>query len=383
MPMLQLMHSISWRALRRKAGVSLLALSMLAPQAAQACTSFLLRTTDKGAVYGRTMEFGFELESRPLVIPRNYSFTSEGPDDKPMLSWKGKYAAVGLNAVNLTALIDGLNEKGLAGGVLYFPGFAEYADASKTDPAKSLAPWDFLTWALTNYATVEEVKAAVNDVSVVGVMQETLKDVPPFHYTLHDATGASIVIEPVDGKLKVYDNPLGVMTNSPSFDWHLINLGNYVKLSPGNVPPLKIGDVTIEPLGQGSGLLGIPGDPTPPSRFVRAIAYILSVQQQPSGPESVRLAEHILNNFDIPKGAVGKGDEIDYTQWSSIADLDNLTYYVKTYDNQILRAIDLKGFNLDGIELLTTTLTPEVTPTPIAPAAFAPSNQQQGAAPAK
>ena len=134
--------------------------------------------------------------------------------------------------------------------------------------------------------------------------------VPPFHYTLHDASGASIVIEPVNGTLKVYDNPLGVMTNAPTFDWHLTNLKNYVKISPVNAEPITIDGQTIASFGQGSGLLGIPGDPTPPSRFIRALGYTMSAKRLPSGIQSVRLAEHILNDFDIPLGFIQPGKDV-------------------------------------------------------------------------
>jgi choloylglycine hydrolase len=365
MPCIASPLKFSWRACSRKTIAAVLAATLLAPQLASACTSFLIRTADDGAVYGRTMEFAFELESHAMVIPRAHKLSSTGPDGKPAMSWTGKYAAVGLNALGITALVDGMNEKGLAGGLLYFPGYAEYTDPAKVDPANSLAPWDFLTWVLTNYATVAEVKAAITDIAVIEVVQETLKIAPPLHYTLHDATGASLVIEPIDGKLKVYDNPLGVMTNAPSFDWHMTNLSNYVTISNVNAPPLKIGNVTIPPLGQGSGLLGIPGDGTPPSRFIRALGYTLSAEPMPSGPESVRLAEHILNNFDIPKGWVrdhGQNEPLEYTQWSSVADLANLAYYVKTYDDPVLRSIDMKTLDLDAKELVSVELKPQLTP---------------------
>jgi choloylglycine hydrolase len=343
----------------RSLGAILLAASVFTSQTASACTSFLLRTSDNGAVYGRTMEFGFELESRAMVIPRNYKLASSGPDGKPAASWTSKYATVGLNALGVSALVDGMNEKGLAGGILYFPGFAGYADPAKSDPAKSLAPWDVLTWALTNFATVAEVKAALEGMAVIGVVQEQMKIAPPVHYTLHDASGASLVIEPVDGKLKIYDNPLGVMTNSPSFDWHLTNLRNYVKISPHNAPPLTIGSQSFAPLGEGSGLLGIPGDPTPPSRFLRALGYTLSVERKPSGIESVRLAEHIVNNFDIPKGWIkAAGEPLEYTQWSTVADLTNRVFYVKTYTDPVLRAIDLKSFDLDAKAIVSAELKP-------------------------
>ncbi|MDR3409292.1 MAG: choloylglycine hydrolase family protein [Methylovirgula sp.] len=330
---------------------------------ARACTSFIIRTQTGGIVYGRTMEFGFELKSAAILIPRHFALTSSGPDDKPgALKWTSKYATVGLNGLGDPILVDGLNEKGLAGGILYFPGYAGYADAAKTDPAKSLAPWDFLTWALTNFATVAEVKAALSEIAVVGIKEIHLGIAPPVHYTLHDASGASLVIEPIDGTLKVYDNPFGVMTNSPPFDWQVTNLRNYVKISPVNAPPLHIDGQTVASFGQGSGLLGIPGDPTPPSRFVRVLGYAASVERQPDGIASVRAAEHILNNFDIPRGWIrpGTGDEgeWEFTQWSAVADLTNRVYYVKTYDDQVLRSIDLKSLNLDAPAILSAPLVP-------------------------
>ena len=262
------------RGALRRAVIAALAGAMAFVPPAQACTSFLLRTSDGGVVYGRTMEFGFQLTSEAIVLPRQFAFTATGPGGKPGLVWSSKYGAVGLNAFGLPILTDGMNEKGLAGGILYFPGYAGYADAAKTDPAKALAPWEFLTWALTSFASVAEVKAALAGVAIIDVAQPNLGITPPFHYTLHDASGASIVVEPVNGALKVYDNPLGVMTNAPTFDWHLTNLKNYVKISPVNAEAITIDGVTIPSFGQGSGLLGIPGDPTPPSRLLRALGYV-------------------------------------------------------------------------------------------------------------
>jgi choloylglycine hydrolase len=342
-----------WRTTTRMAATAAVAASLMTTQTALACTSFLVRTTDNSAVYARTMEFAIPMQSSALVIPRGYALNSTGPDNKPAMAWASKYAAVGMNAMGVTGLVDGMNEKGLTGGILYFPGFAGYVDPAKADPAKSLAPWDVLTWALTNFATVAEVKAALSEIAIIDVVQVDLKIAPPVHYTLHDATGASLVIEPVDGTLKVYDNPIGVMTNSPPFDWHRINLSNYLKISPFNAPPLKLEGETIQQLGQGSGLLGIPGDPTPPSRFIRAVGYAMSAATVPSGIESVRLAEHLINNFDIPKGWVREGtdaanEQLEYTQWSAIADIKNRVYYVKTYDDQVLRSIDLMSFDLDA-----------------------------------
>ena len=205
------------RGALRRAVIAALAGAMAFVPPAQACTSFLLRTSDGGVVYGRTMEFGFQLTSEAIVLPRQFAFTATGPGGKPGLVWSSKYGAVGLNAFGLPILTDGMNEKGLAGGILYFPGYADYADAAKSDPAKALAPWEFLTWALTSFASVAEVKAAIAGIAIIDVAQPNLGITPPFHYTLHDASGASIVVEPVNGALKVYDNPLGVVrTRRPS-----------------------------------------------------------------------------------------------------------------------------------------------------------------------
>ena len=319
----------------------------------QACTSLLLKAADGTPVYGRTMEYAIAVQPDIVVIPRNYDYVATRPAGMKGIAWKSRYAAVGVMSFGQPFLSDGMNEKGLAGGGLYLPGFAGYVSPDKADPQKSLAPWEFLTWALTNFATVEEVKAALaNDkISIIDLPAPVVNFVLPFHFPLHDATGASIVIESVDGKLKVYDNPLGVATNSPTFDWHLTNIRNYVNISPVNAKSLTIAGQTFAPLGQGSGLLGIPGDPTPPSRFIRALAYVASVQPLADGPQTVRLAEHLMNNFDIPVGAIRtapEGGPLEYTQWTALADLRAATYYIKSYQDQVLRRIDLKSFDLDA-----------------------------------
>jgi len=356
-------YKSTFRALARGAAVTLIAMGLVAPQAALACTSFVLPTTDGSVVYGRTMEFAFPINSEMIVIPRNFALAASAPEGKTGKEWKAKYAAVGMNGFGVTALADGMNEKGLTGGILYFPGFADYTDPANAKSDESLAPWDFLTWALTSFETVAEVKEALNSVSVVTVQQKDMGIVPPVHYTLHDASGASIVIEPIDGKLKVTDNPLGVMTNAPSFDWHMTNLRNYVKLSPHDAKPVKILGEEVKPLGAGSGMLGIPGDTTPPSRFVRASAFVLAAQPVASGPESVGLAEHIVNNFDIPKGWIQEPNTpVEYTQWSTIGDLKNQIYYIKTYDDPVLRGVAFKDLDLDAKDILMLKMQPKLEP---------------------
>jgi len=135
------------------------------------------------------------------------------------------------------------------------------------------------------------------------------------------------------------------VTNSPTFDWHMTNLRNYINLSATNVPPVDMGGITLAQLGQGSGLRGLPGDFTPPSRFVRAVAFSQSAMPSDTAQQAVQQAFHILNNFDIPYGAVRQVDNgqmhAEATVWTSASDLKNLRWYFRTYDDQSIRSIDL------------------------------------------
>ena len=175
-------------------------------------------------------------------------------------------------------------------------------------------------------------------------------------------TGKSIVIEYIDGKLNVHDDPLGVITNSPAFDWHMTNLRNYVNFSMINVPPIKLGTVVLKPFGQGSGMLGMPGDFTPPSRFVRAVAFSQSVLPSKTGHDAIIEAFHILNQFDIPKGAAREHEKDEHGTRRRLYDLDvgdrsqGEAYYFRTYENSQIRMIDLMKINLDSKDIVKISI---------------------------
>ncbi len=328
--------------------------------AAQACTGIRLIAQDGTVVHARTLEFAIDVHSNILMIPRGYARTGTTPDGKPGLSWKTKYASVGANGVGLPILLDGLNEKGLAVGTFYFPTSAGYMPYAAADASHTLAQWELGSWILENFATVEEARAGLAKVVVPGVVLKAWGFAPETHYIVHDASGASIVIEYVGGKLTIHDDPLGVITNSPAFDWHMTNLRNYVNFSLSNAAPVKLGSITLKPTGQGSGMLGLPGDFTPPSRFVRAVAFSQSVMPSPTGPDAVLEAFHILNNFDIPKGAAREHEKdehgnvlADYTLWTSASDLGSKSYYFRTYENSQIRRVDLMKMDLDGKSIVT------------------------------
>ncbi|HEY1779992.1 MAG TPA: choloylglycine hydrolase family protein [Roseiarcus sp.] len=337
--------------------------ALILSSAADACTGIRLTAADGTVVHARTLEFAIDLHSDVLVSPRGFKRVGLTPDGQDGLTWKAKYASVGANGVGLPIIIDGVNEAGLAAGLFYFPTTAGYPDYTPADAAKTIAPWQLGSWILDNFASVDEVKANIGSILVAATVLKQWGFSPPVHAIVHDASGKSIVIEYVGGKLNVYDNPLGVITNSPGFDWHMTNLRNYVNFSLDNHPPIKLGSVKLEPFGQGSGMLGMPGDFTPPSRFVRAVAFSQSVLEPKTGDEAVLTAFHILNNFDIPKGSAREAEKdehgnilADYTLWTAASDLKTKRYYFRTYEDSRIRMVDLMKMDLNAKDLVAFSM---------------------------
>jgi choloylglycine hydrolase len=340
---------------RKNIYIAIFACSLFFAKVAQACTGIRLIAEDGSVVCARTLEFGIDLDSSVIVVPRGYARTGTTPQGENGLRWTSRYASLGANGVGLPFIFDGLNEKGLAVGLFYFPTTAGYVKYNADEASKTIAPWELGSWILENFATVAEVKDHIASVEVADVEFKQWGFVPPVHYVVHDASGKSIVIEYFEGKLHVHDNPLGVMTNSPTFDWHMTNLRNYVNFSMVNKPPIEVGDVRLTALGQGTGMLGMPGDFTPPSRFVRAVAYSTSVLPARTGADAVLQAFHILNNFDIPEGAAREEQKdahgnivSDHTIWTSACDLKSKRFYFRTYENSQIRSVDLMKMSLDA-----------------------------------
>jgi len=333
-------------------------LALAATQTASACTGILLRNADGTIVHGRTVEFGIPLAIDFAVVPRGYNFTGMTPMGEGK-KWASKYGALGAIVFGNLGIMDGVNEKGLAVGAFYFPTMAEYTPTTAENQGKSMSSIDFSNWILTQFASVDEVRAAVE--SGEAVVAPTLlpgwpPQVQPFHWIVYDKSGKSLVIEPIGGKLVVNDNPLGVLTNSPSFDWHMTNLRNYIALSPRDVPAVKLDGKTFASFGMGAGMLGLPGDYTPPSRFVRAAVFSATAFAAPDAAAGIFNGFHILNNFDIPYGVArvneGGSTHADQTIFTAMRDPQNLRMYYKSYDDQTIRMIDLNRFDLDAKEVM-------------------------------
>ena len=335
----------------------------VAPQGAHSCTGIVIESQDGSPVYARTMEFGADLLSFNLiVVPRGHEYSGMTPDGKPGLSWKVKYGHVGFSPFGMPAVVDGLNEKGLACGGFYLPGYAKYQDYREKDRGRTISNMDFIGWVLSNFASISELRQALQEITVTGSVLQKWGFVPPLHYLAVDESGSSIVIEYVDGRLQVHENPLGVITNTPSYDWHMTNMRNYIGLSALNRPTRKLGGKEFAPMGQGSGALGLPGDFTPPSRFVRAVYLAQSTYHAGKADEEVLVAFRILNQFDIPRGAIREeardGKTItETTQWTSACDLKNRRYYFHTEYSRRLRMVDLGEVDLNAARIKTMEVT--------------------------
>lgn len=324
------------------------ALCML-PAASSACTDFIVKATDGTVVDGRSLEWSLPTKSKMIAHPRGQKFVSPAPGNKTGLSWTGKYGFVNVNMYDLDLTVDGMNEKGLSVGSLFLPA-SKFPKPKPQDASRSLFVLQFGQWILSNFSTVDEVKKALPSVMVWSEIIPSQDMEFTAHTAVHDAQGNSIVIEFIDHKCNVYDNPTGVMTNSPTFDWQLSNLRNYLQLSPYNVQPVSYWGLKITPTGQGSGMLGLPGDATPPSRFVKTVMSTQYSQQPKDAGEAVNLANHILMSLDIPKGIsrekTDKGTLYDCTMWVVIKDLKHRVYYFRSYDNLHLRSVHLDRLNL-------------------------------------
>ncbi len=351
----------AWR--QRALGV-LAAAGLLAGQglSAQACTSFVLKGSDGGRVYARTMEFGQPLNSQAVLIQRGTPLRGNGPDGQigNGLAWISRYAVVGLNALGQKDILpDGMNEKGLAGGLLYFAGYAKFQAVPQGQSQRSINSAQLLTYVLTNFASVDEVKRGLPKILVNGAKVQAFGGPLPIHMTLHDRSGKSLSVEYINGELTMMDNPTGTYTNDPPFPYHLATAGNTANLSAMPPAELSVNGLKLPPVSTGGGLNGLPGDFLSTSRFIRALTFSRFAPTNLTTQQQVGTAFRILGQFDLPPGSVllppggafgGAGSTTTYeiTEWSVVADQKNLVYYIQTYDNPSLRSLNVNQLPLDG-----------------------------------
>ena len=324
------------------------------------CTDLRLTRLEGFHVSARTLDFAFETASVIEVVPRGQQWAATaGPGAEP-LTWTNQLGFLAVNFFGFDDYFaDGLNEAGLSVATLWL------AETGLPDePPEGAGPAiDFINlagWLLGTCSTVAEVKAALTSVRIwdapVGVlwpadrpMPEALKPLTHWsateHLSIHDAQGNDLVVEFVDGQTRIYDNHVGVLTNSPVYPWHVTNLRNYIGLTNVEDKPYNLLGMSVVATGNGTGLLGMPGDVTPPSRFVRATVLTQTVRQAQDPRDAVNQAFHSLDLVSVPRYLAAAGD---YTQWYVVRDHDRKRLYVRTYDGWQTDEHDLGELGVAG-----------------------------------
>ena len=327
---------------------------------ALACTAINVEAKDGSVVAGRTMEWALDMEWQMVYLPKGseYNLTAPLASGLKPLAVRNKYAVFGVGtALEDNALLEGQNSAGLGLSGNFLPGFTHYQTVSKQD-THYLSVISLAKLILGNYASVAEVKANLPKYKVWSTALKNLPIEPSIHFMLSDKKGNATIIEFINGEMKFFDKTPQIMTNSPNYDWHLLNLRNYLNLSNTGVAERNassLGNVTQ--LGQGGGSIGLPGDYTPPSRFVKTsfLKYYSTQAQNADG--AVELVGHILNNVDIPIGvlvATENGKTIsDYTQWLAIKDISHNQFYFADYAHRL----NLVKINLTKVFILQEPFT--------------------------
>jgi choloylglycine hydrolase len=321
------------------AAVSIAATFNATLSASRACTAVDLVAADGAVVAGRTMEWAYDMQWTLVSLPKgsNLVMTATPALKLPPVTVTAKHAVVGIKPAIIPGdtLLEGQNDAGLGMSGNFLPGFTEYQTVTPQDKGY-VSILGFGVWALGQFATVAELRAALPGIKVWADNTLQSGPTPPtVHFLFTDRSGAGIVVEFVNGQQRIYDSVAKVLTNAPTYDWQIINVRNYINLSTVGTSSIRVGESNVTAVGQGGGLVGIPGDYTPPSRFVRA-AFLAHYSTKPAtADEAIQLAAHIMNNVDIPIGiaqsADGKNIVSDYTQWVAIKDLTNNRLLIADY----------------------------------------------------
>lgn len=335
------------------------------------CTAVTYKTKD--FYFGRTLDNEFSYGEDVTVTPRNYVFNFRNAG-----TVKSHYAIIGIAHISegYPLYYDGINEKGLGVAGLNFVGNAYYNDVTeKTDvvaekkgkdvngqgeAAKdNVAVFEFIPWILGQCASVKEARAFLERINITNVEFRSDMPVAQLHWIIADRSEA-ITVESVKEGLRVYDNPVGVLTNNPPFDEQIFLLNNYMHLSPKQPENTFSKKLDLETYSKGMGALGLPGDLSSQSRFVRAAFVKMNSVSGDSEGESVNQFFHILGSVDNQRGCcICDSGEYETTMYTSCYNVDKGMYYYTTYNNHQITAVDMHKENLDGEELVSYPLIQE------------------------
>ena len=305
------------------------------------CTAVNYVSSD--SYFGRNLDLERSYGEQVVITPRAYEFSFRS---LPKLS--SHYAMIGMATVvqDYPLYYEATNEKGLSMAGLNFPGNAHYS--AYREDKDNVAPFEFIPYVLGKCGNVDEAKELLEKINLVNINFSEGLPLSPLHWIISDKA-ASITVESVKDGLKIYGNPYGVLTNNPAFDWHMMNVNNYMGLSEA-YPENKLSEKhSFNAYSLGMGALGLPGDYSSASRFVRAVFVKEKSPCFESEKESVSHFFHILGSVAMPKGCVlTKNGECEYTRYSCCCNADKGIYYYTTYENSSVTAVDMHSVNLEG-----------------------------------
>ena len=305
------------------------------------CTAATYQT--KGFYMGRTLDYEFSYGDEITVTPRHYEFQF-----RHMGSVSSHYAMIGMAHVagNYPLYYDAMNEKGLGMAGLNFVGNAVFQEVD--DTRNNVAQFEFIPWILCQCATLEEAKKLLSRMNLVGTPFSPQLPTAQLHWLIADKTG-SLTVECMADGLHIYDNPVGVLTNNPPFDKQLFHLNDFMHLSPKQPENTFSQDLNLQSYSRGMGALGLPGDLSSASRFVRVAFTKLNSRSGNSENESVSQFFHILGSVDQQRGCceVANG-KYEITLYTSCCSADTGIYYYTTYENHQISGVNMYRENLDG-----------------------------------
>ena len=350
--------------------LSLAAFLLLQAPAARACTALMITDTKGNAYSGKTMEYAVPLPFELTYVPAGTKVASIAPGKKPGLSFETKYPVLGVSAdpglgSGLNMMVESANDQGLSLSTNELPD-SQSPTGAGSDAAKALASTDLALYLLGNFKSVAEVKAVLQS----GEVSVWLPEIPlvgnivaPFHYILWDKTGVGIVIEFLDGKMNIHDNPVGVVTNAPDFPWHLKNLNNYAQLTNMDKNSGQFGKLKVSAPDSGNALANVPSSQISAGRFVKAAYYTQFVRKADTPEDAVITLGHILNNFDRPydlsidTGYSAEGGQpgavtSEVTLFTWMNDKVRNLYFLRTID-----ALNFSKFEFDKLAPIKSVVT--------------------------
>ena len=313
------------------------------------CTAITYTTNNH--YFGRNLDLEYSYKENVTIMPRNYELKF-----RKVENINNHYAIIGMAYVSedYPLYYDAINEKGVGMAGLNFPENADYKEV--IEGKNNIAPFEFIPYVLAQCANLDEVKKLLENINIALINFSDELPVSPLHWIISDKE-KSITVESVKDGLKIYDNPVGVLTNNPTFDIHMFNLNNYMSLSVEQPVNNFSKDLNLNIYSRGMGALGLPGDLSSASRFVKATFTKLNSKSGNSEIESISQFFHILGSVYQQRGCVHMGDgKYEITIYSSCCNMDKGIYYYKTYENSQITAIDMNKENLDSNELISYDL---------------------------